>query len=404
MEAKLDAEKNRGYQQLNSKVTNFDSRALDKIVRHTISAIEKSRGQIFEIYEASRRELTNVRQDLERVKSESSKIISQVDELSRQERRARLHLMEVSRDPQRFGGEAGIHAAYIEASRLQVELAVAREKELNLRNQRDQLEVRLRSLNQTVEKAEILVAQVGAVMGYLGNQMGHVANRLESLEQRQLFGAKILKAQEEERRRVARDIHDGPAQYMANIVFRAEVCERLLDDDIERVRTELQDLRGQVRLCLQETRRIIFDLRPMTIDDLGLAPTLRRMLESVRERRGITAELRIIGREGRFDSSYEVGAFRLIQEAVTNAEKHAEAGCIIVKLEFRSDFVSVVVEDDGVGFDVQAARDASSFGLAGMRERAELLNGEVAICSQPGFGTKVFIRVPTGNGRTIAQT
>lgn len=396
MEVNLEAERAGGYQRLNSKVANFDNRVLDKIVRHTVSAIEKSRGQIYEIYEASRRELDNVRQDLERVKLASSAIINQVDELSRLERRARVHLMEVSREPQRYGGEAGIHAAYAEASRLQVELAVAREKELNLRQQRDQLDVRLRTLNETVEKAEALVAQVGAVMGYLGNQMGNVAIRLESLEQKQLFGAKIIKAQEEERRRVARDIHDGPAQYMANVVFRAEVCERLLDEDIERVRIELQELRSQVRLCLQETRKIIFDLRPMTIDDLGLAPTLRRLLESVKERRGIATELRIIGREGRFASTNEVGAFRLVQEAVTNAEKHAEAGCIIVRLEFRREFVSVVVEDDGVGFDVLASRAAGSFGLAGMRERAELLGGDVAINSQPGYGTKVFIKVPAG--------
>jgi two-component system sensor histidine kinase DegS len=387
-----------GYQPLGGKVTNIDSKMLDKIVRHTVAAVDKSRSQIYEIYEASRRELDNVRKDLERVKLASAAIINTVDELERLERRGRIHLMEVSRDPQRYGGETAMHAAYTEASRLQVELAVAREKEINFRQQRDQLEVRLRSLSDTVEKAENLVAQVGAVMGYLGNQMNNVVCRMESLEERQLFGAKIIKAQEEERRRVARDIHDGPAQYMANVVFRAEVCERLLDQDLERVRAELQELRSQVRLCLQETRKIIFDLRPMTIDDLGLAPTLRRMLDTLKERYGILTELRIIGEERRFPSVQEVGAFRLIQEALTNAEKHAEAGKIVVRLEFRSDFVSAVVEDDGIGFDLQASRSGNSFGLIGMRERAELLGGEALVNSQPGHGTKVFIKVPIRPG------
>jgi two-component system sensor histidine kinase DegS len=314
MTVKLVTERN-GEQNLSAKVTNIDSKMLDRIVRHTVAAVDKSRSQIYEIYEASKRELDNVRLDLERVKQASITMIGMVDELERLERRGRIHLMEVSREPLRYGGETAMHAAYTEASRLQVELAVAREKERNLRQQRDQLEVRLRSLSETVEKAENLVAQVGAVMGYLGNQMGNVVCRMESLEERQLFGAKIIKVQEEERKRVARDIHDGPAQYMANVVFRAEVCERLLDQDLERVRDELKELRSQVRLCLQETRKIIFDLRPMTIDDLGLAPTLRRMLDTLKERYGIMTELRIIGQEGRFSSVQEVGVFRLIQDA-----------------------------------------------------------------------------------------
>jgi two-component system sensor histidine kinase DegS len=393
MKVKLGTERN-GEQDLGAKVTNIDSKMLDRIVRHTVAAVDKSRSQIYEIYEASRRELDNVRKDLERVKLASAAIISMVDELERLERRGRIHLMEVSRDPQRYGGETAMHAAYTEASRLQVELAVAREKELNFRQQRDQLEVRLRSLSETVEKAENLVAQVGAVMGYLGNQMNNVICRMESLEERQLFGAKIIKAQEEERRRVARDIHDGPAQYMANVVFRVEVCERLLDQDLARVREELKELGGQVRLCLQETRKIIFDLRPMTIDDLGLAPTLRRILDTLKERYGILTELRIIGQERRFTSVQEVGAFRLIQEALTNAEKHAKAGKIVVKLEFRNDFVSAVVEDDGIGFDIHASRSSNSFGLVGMSERAELLGGEAIVNSLPGHGTKVFVKVP----------
>ncbi len=105
----------------------------------------------------------------------------------------------------------------------------------------------------------------------------------------------------------------------------------------------------------------------------GLAPTIRRLLDTLKERRGLITELRIIGQERRFPSFQEVGAFRLIQEALTNVEKHAEAGIVIVRLEFRREFVSAVVEDNGIGFDVSAARSGISFGLVGMRERAELL-------------------------------
>jgi len=372
---------------------SLDIKALDKIVKGTIAAIEKGKTQIFDIYEAARNEMENVKKDVERVKQETIDVIFHVDELERKERRSRLRLMEVSRNF-RVYSEDDIRAAYDEAKTLQVELAVAREQEQNLRRQRDELELRLKQLKNTVEKAEGLVSQVGVVLGYLGNEMGGVVTQIGSLQQSQIFGAKIIKAQEEERRRVAREIHDGPAQLMANVVFRAEVCERLIDIDIERAKNELKDLREQVRACLKETRKIIFDLRPMTLDDLGLVPTVKRFLDTLKERSGILPEIRILGEEKRLDAHMEIGLFRIIQEALNNVEKHSEAGIVKIVIEFRPGFVSAVVEDNGKGFDTGAATGSESFGLLGMRERMNLLQGQVDIKSEIGKGTKVNIKVP----------
>lgn len=370
-----------------------DIKMLDKIVKNTLSAIEESKSQIFDIYEAARNEMENVKKDVERVKQKTADIIFAVDELEKRERRARLRLMEVSRNF-RVYKEEDIKAAYDEAKNLQVELAVAREQEQQLRRQRDDLEVRLKSLKNTVEKAENLVSQVGVVLGYLGSEMGNVVTKIESLQQSQIFGAKIIKAQEEERRRVAREIHDGPAQAMANVVFRAEVCERLVDIDIERCKNELRDLREQVRGCLKETRKIIFDLRPMTLDDLGLVPTVKRFLDTMKERTGITAEIKVHGEEKRLDSYLEIGLFRIIQEALNNVEKHAAANSVRVIVEFTPSFVLAVIEDNGHGFDTAESVGTESFGLLGMRERMNLLNGEISIKSGQGKGTRVRIKVP----------
>lgn len=377
----------------NKQNNQLDIKVLDKIVKNTMSAIEKGKSQIFDIYEAARNEMENVKKDVERVKQETADIIFTVDELEKKERRARLRLMEVSRNF-RVYKEEDIKASYDEAKNLQIELAVAREHEQNLRRQRDDLEIRLRTLKNTVEKAEGLVSQVGAVLGYLGNEMGGVVTKIESLQQSQIFGAKIIKAQEEERRRVAREIHDGPAQAMANVVFRAEVCERLVDIDIERAKTELRDLREQVRGCLKETRKIIFDLRPMTLDDLGLVPTVKRFLDTMKERTGFYADVKVLGEEKRLDSYLEIGLFRIIQEALNNVEKHAEARTVRIVLEFRPGFVSALIEDDGLGFDTADSAGSESFGLLGMRERMNLLNGEISIKSECGKGTKVMIKVP----------
>ncbi|MDD4602050.1 Signal transduction histidine-protein kinase/phosphatase DegS [bioreactor metagenome] len=371
----------------------IDIKELDKIVKNTLTVIETSKSQIFDIYEAARNEMESVKKDVERIKQQTVNIIFSVDELEKRERRARLRLMEVSRNFKVYT-EEDIKTAYDEAKMLQVELAVAREQEQNLRRQRDELEIRLKTLKETVEKAENLVAQVGAVLGYLGNEMGGVVTKIESLQQSQIFGAKIIKAQEEERRRVAREIHDGPAQAMANVVFRAEVCERLVDIDVERCKNELGDLREQVRSCLKETRKIIFDLRPMTLDDLGLVPTVKRFLDTMKERTAIDTNIRVLGEEKRLDSYVEIGLFRIIQEALNNVEKHAAATSIWVAIEFMPAFILASVEDDGQGFDHVETSGSESFGLLGMRERMNLLHGELSIKSAKGKGTKVMIKVP----------
>ena len=371
---------------------NLDIKTLDAIIKKTIAAVEMGKNQIYEIYEVARNEVENVKKDVERIKQETVDVIFKVDDLEKQERRSRLRLMEVSRN---FGvySEDDIKIAYDEAKNIQVELAVARSQEQNLRRQRDDMELRLRSMQNTVAKAEGLTTQVGAVLGYLGDQMGGVVLKIESMQQSQLFGSKIIKAQEEERRRVSREIHDGPAQAMANIVFRAEVCERLIDIDMVRAKKELADLREQVRMCLKETRKIIFDLRPMTLDDLGLVPTVKRFLDTAKERSGIIPAVRLLGAERRLDSYVEVGLFRTIQEAVNNVEKHAQASVINIVMEFRRDMLTVTIEDNGKGFDTAENVGSESFGLLGMRERINLLNGELLIKSVKGTGTKITIKI-----------
>ena len=375
-------------------IKNVDIGTLDKIVKKTISSIRDSRGQIYDVYEMARDELETVKRDVERIKEETATVIKRVDELERNERKARIHLMEVSRDFKNRTEEE-VREAYEEARKIQIDVAVTREQEQNLRRQRDEMEVRLRNLGGTVAKAEQLVSQVGVVLDYLGDQMSEAFSQIESLQNAHELGAQVIRSQEEERRRVARDIHDGPAQAIANIVFRAEVCERLIDTDTQRAKSELKALREHIRNTLAEIRKIIFDLRPMALDDLGLAPTIRGVLDVFREEYGLFTEVAVIGKERRLESHVEIGIFRVVQEALNNIVKHAQASSAKVRIEFAAAGVTVLVEDDGKGFEMtEGELPSGHYGIMGMRERMQLLNGKLSIKAAPRRGTRVMISVP----------
>jgi two-component system, NarL family, sensor histidine kinase DegS len=203
---------------------------------------------------------------------------------------------------------------------------------------------------------------------------------------------------EEERMRIARDMHDGPAQSMANLVLQAEILERLLDRNPKQLVTELAEFKNSVRNALEETRQLIFDLRPMTLDDLGLVPTLRKFIKEYGDRYGLATRFNVVGQERRLPGNIEGVLFRIIQEALTNVHKHARAKMAEVTMNLQPARVSVVVKDDGQGFDV-ARTEANlhknkNLGLLSMRERAELEKGTLEIRSQPGRGTEVKVEIP----------
>jgi len=370
--------------------------SLEKIVTETLTAIEKSKDQIYEIAENARTESDRVKNELQELQRQVMYTIEQVDNLERLEKAARFRLMEVSKNFHKYTEEE-VRMAYEKARELQVELGSLREREHQLKLRRNDLERSLRKLMGTVEKAEGLMTQVGVVLDYLGGNLKLINNELEVVNQRRLLAPKIIQAQEEERKRVAREIHDGPAQSMANVVLRTEVCEKLIETDQTGARRELQDLRDTVKTSLQDVRRIIFDLRPMALDDLGLVPALTRYLETLKERYNIDIEIQCTGHKKRLNSIVEVAIFRVVQEAVQNTIKHANATKIEVKLEIDAQRIVVAVVDDGVGFEAEKCLKEprpDSYGLLGMKERLDILGGQLSIKSYIGGGTEILAILP----------
>jgi two-component system, NarL family, sensor histidine kinase DegS len=208
--------------------------------------------------------------------------------------------------------------------------------------------------------------------------------------------SQIIQTQEAERLRVSRQIHDGPAQTMTNLVLRAEICERLLDMDPSRAKAELSGLKSVVNSTLQETRRFIFDLRPMILDDLGLEPTLRRYVQQFVEKHKLEVGVVINNMSQRLPNEIEVALFRIVQEALENVSKHAHAKHAQINLDHNGETVSVTVEDDGAGFnpDELKGKDPKRKGLATTQQRVDMFGGKLNIDSSPGRGTKLTVNLP----------
>ncbi|MET3207096.1 UNVERIFIED_CONTAM: two-component system sensor histidine kinase DegS [Paenibacillus sp. PvR008] len=378
---------------------DFQADIIDRVIKNAIQVMENSKYQMFEILDTAQTELVTLNQELQSVLKETAETIEKVDQLEMNYRRSRIRLTEVSRDFVRYS-EEDIKQAYEKATQLQLDVMIFREKEMYLKARRDDLQKRAKSVEDSVERAETIGSQMGVVLEYLSGELGQVTRIIESAKNRQFFGLKIILAQEEERKRISREIHDGPAQLLAHLVLRTEIVERMIaKQEFKMVQDEIVDLKKQVRSSLEEMRKVIFNLRPMALDDLGLIPTLRKYVQDFEEKTKIRALFETRGKEHRLSSAMEAAIYRLIQEALTNAAKHAYPTYVLVEITYQAQLVKIVVHDNGLGFKPelfqQKSKDHGHFGLIGMRERVELLEGRMEIESAENQGTKIVIHIPT---------
>jgi len=378
---------------------NIGIKRINDIVKNTLKVIEESKGAIFEISENARKEVHNLKEELQYLKAEAASIINECQALELKVIKSRKKLANINRNFDKHSEEE-MKKAYDEANELMIQLAVCREREKNTISRRNDVERRLKIAIETVGKAEKLVAQVGTVLTYLSGDLQKLDEHFENAESKRLIAIRIIKAQENERRRIAREIHDGPAQAMSNVVLKAEICEKMAGIDIDRTIGELRNLKDVVRLCLKDVRRVIYDLRPMSIDDLGLKTTLQKYIENFRNEHSINIDLKIKGNDKRIkDSNISLAVFRVVQEALNNTYKHADATSVSIQLECADKSILLRIKDDGKGFDISSLSeltrdDDGGFGIIGMKERIELLEGEFTINSETNVGTTIMVKLP----------
>jgi two-component system, NarL family, sensor histidine kinase DegS len=204
----------------------------------------------------------------------------------------------------------------------------------------------------------------------------------------------IVNAQEAERQRLSRQMHDGPAQALSNFILQTEIAMRLLDADPAQAKEELSNLKTAALGTFQKVRNFIFELRPMMLDDLGLVPTIRKYVDAFKEQTSMETVLTVTGTERRLEPYLEVMIFRAIQELLGNAARHSQAAAVKMHIDMGNEMLRVSVDDNGRGFDAEAARSGKSLGLKLIQERAEMLGGKLEVDTALGKGTRIVFVVP----------
>jgi signal transduction histidine kinase len=231
----------------------------------------------------------------------------------------------------------------------------------------------------------------------------------EALEQREIerrraqrtlrrYAERLMEAQESERRHIARELHDEIGQALTAVKMNLQAAQRLTDEPT--LLSYQKDCIDAVERTLHQVRSLSLDLLPSVLDDLGLEPALRWLVARQARQTGLSIQLSVDSLDGRLPPTLEIACFRVAQEALTNTIRHAQAKQVEVELRRQGEEVQLVVRDDGVGFDVQAALDRAtqgkSLGLLGMRERVSLAGGQIEIMSVPGSGSEIWARFPVG--------
>lgn len=216
---------------------------------------------------------------------------------------------------------------------------------------------------------------------------------IENILGHKSYNFTVLKVQEEDRQRIARDLHDTSLQNLAHLVHKIELSSLYIDKDPVQAKLELSLVNKGLKETIEEIRNTIFDLRPMSFDDLGLKDAIERLLENINENQKyeVVAEIENVSCE---TNLILVSIYRIVQECLNNIVKHADAETIFFFCKSTDSICVLDIEDDGKGYDIENCNGEKHFGLSLVRERVKLLNGKIQIESQLNKGTKIHIEIP----------
>ncbi len=334
------------------------------------------------------------RQNQEQVRRELKEIVMLIEQSQLEVNKLTQRNASITSQLQQVQGQfdsmprADIRMAYDSALDAQQRLFVMRGQLDKLQSDKQNKEIYLNLLDRVLQTLESSPAQPS-------RQKGFSPSTVNTVEM-------IIQAQESERQKLARQMHDGPAQALSNFILQTEIAMRLFDLDQAKAKEELVTLKAAATTTFQKVRDFIFNLRPMMLDDLGLVPTLTRYIEATKDQTGIDMRITSSGIEQRLEPYLEVMIFRAVQELVGNAVRHSQAAQIRVQLDVTEGNVRLSAEDNGRGFSVETLAEHTGMGIKLIKERVEMLGGEITIDSVIGQGTRVVFLVPMTKTKVFA--
>lgn len=257
-----------------------------------------------------------------------------------------------------------------------------------LRGQLDKLQSEKTQLARYQATLEKVISQIEPLAG-TGRGVSPAAHTVEMM----------IQAQESERQKLARQMHDGPAQALTNLILQADIAMRLFERDPALAKQELEHLKESASATFQKVRNFITELRPMMLDDLGLLPTITRYIDTLKGETGLDIRLNTSGTDQRLENYLEVMIFRAVQELLSNVVRHSHATQVKLQIDINPVEARVSIDDNGSGFDVEAASKGQGMGLKVIRDRVEMLGGEIEVDSVIGQGTRVVLSVPARAGQ-----
>jgi two-component system sensor histidine kinase DegS len=312
---------------------------------------------------------------------------TEVNRLKARETQSSAKVVDMQKNPANFQRDE-IFGAYRE-------FAEAMEKRVTMEGQLSALQ----SKRKLMDRVNPLVVEAASAARDLPapSLNGDAPAPAPPLDETRLLQA-VVETQEEERRRLARQVHDGPAQALSNVVLQAEISERLFDSDASRARVELGSLRQQVGKTLQELRGFIFELRPMILDDLGLVPTLRRYVQTLTDKHQARLDFSSSGRDRRLPSDDEVAIFRLIQDSLVERLERGGAKKLVLGLTWKEETLEIFLQSDGKELPPDAEL------ASGLRrsERLDLLHADSSNEARADGSYVLMVRIPLRSVQTIS--
>ena len=382
----------------------MDDNILNQMLDKTVAIIEDHKAQFFQVYKSLKAEIDSTQKQLIGLQGQTIQSGNLINKLMQQEQQSKQDFAKVSSQPNATEDE--IKASYEAVKKAQNALSFEQERWKELGQLGDKTEWRLKHLQSRLKQAEELSLVIGSMLHYLSSRIKSFVYseyylQVEEKSQR----AQIVQAQEQERHRMARELHDGPAISLENIIMQ-------LDNS-----ANLSDLKTQLNECLDSVRQIMFNLRPLALESLGLTTAVKQLIANLSERNILSTTFTVDGKEIRLPKYIETAAFRIIQESLNNVVRHAGVDTASVRMLYSPSALSILIADEGKGFDPDEnlKRQANIlrkidlketaqykvneiancyYGVLSMQERANIIGAELKIISSVGKGTKVHCKIP----------